>query len=85
MAAEVDGQMVLLDVEKGQYFGLNEVGLVIWRRLEKPATVAELSEAVMEEFEVETSQCEQDVIVLLRELKEHGLVQLVGPEIESGA
>ena len=36
LATEVGGEMVMMDVEKGVYFGLDPIGTDIWKRLEAP-------------------------------------------------
>ena len=38
----LDGEAVLLDLGGGQYYGLDEVGTVVWTALEAGASVAEL-------------------------------------------
>lgn len=56
------------------YYGLNEVGASIWQLLQQPKTVANLCDAILEEYEVEAAQCEADVLVLLQELIEAQLI-----------
>ena len=75
LSTEVDGQAVLMHVEKGIYFGLNDVGALVWRELGSEATIEELCEAVISEFDVETDECKNDVQDLLAQLAEQGLVE----------
>lgn len=68
------GEAVLLDLGGGAYFGLNDVGTVVWGALGEGATLAEACERVTVEFEVDDLTARQDVEALLAELLERGLI-----------
>ena len=42
VTAEVDGEIVMMSIEQGRYFGLDDVGSDIWRRIEPPCSFATL-------------------------------------------
>ena len=46
VAAEVDGEVLMMHVESGHYFGLNNTASFIWHQLARPQTVAALCDAV---------------------------------------
>ncbi|WP_431860935.1 PqqD family peptide modification chaperone [Azospirillum sp.] len=75
LAAEVDGEMVMMDVEKGVYFGLDAIGTDIWKRLEAPATAAELADTLSRDYDADPATIERDVLALLSSLSEQGLVE----------
>lgn len=62
------GETVLLDVERGQYYTLNEVGGRIWALLVHGASFAEIVDRVCAEYDVTRERGERDADVLLREL-----------------
>ena len=73
---EVDGQMVLLNLETEYYFSLNKVGAHIVTRL----TEHPLSEALAgltNDFEVDPSVLHGDVERLVEELLQAGLLERV--------
>ena len=76
MATEIDGEAVLMHVSSGVYYGLNEVGALIWRRMAGDVSVADLCEAVLEEYEVPRDVCRRDVVTLLEQMAEAGLVDV---------
>ena len=45
LTAEIDKQIVMMDIESGRYLGLDDIGSVIWQRLESPAPSANSSMA----------------------------------------
>ena len=77
-SCELNAETVILDFNKGAYFGLDEIGALIWRQLQEPQAVSAVCDAVVEQYEVERSVCEQDVIRLLETLHAEGLIEVRG-------
>jgi hypothetical protein len=75
-------ETVILGVETGHYLGLNEVGARIWDMVQQPVRVSALCEAIMDEYEVTSSECSADVLQLLRELEDKGLIHV---QVAAGA
>lgn len=73
---EVGDELVLLDVERGVYYGLHEVSARIWQLLGAGESVGTTMERLLEEYDVERETLEQDVARLIGELREAGLVVL---------
>lgn len=70
LSTEVGDETVLMSVESGCYGGLDDIGSDIWRRLEKPVSVAELCDGLAAEYEADRATIEADVLAFL-----HGLLQ----------
>ena len=80
LSTQLGSEQVMLNLRDGTYYGLDEVGAAIWNLLQRPIKVAEICDAIVEGYEVEAERCRRDVVRLLRELMEHGLVELrAGP------
>lgn len=74
-AAEVDGELVLLDVEQGVYYGLNPVGARLWELMQDPISVQALVDKIAEEYSVNRSRCHSDIVNIVQDLLHHGLVR----------
>lgn len=74
VASEVDGEVVILNVESGHFFQLNAVGSNVWELLESPMTLAELCAAMLERFEVSAGQCRSEVAAFAAKMLERGLL-----------
>jgi hypothetical protein len=74
LSADLEGETVLLNLETGVYFGLDEVGTAIWNALEAGASVDEIVSRLLEEFEVEADRARSDVSKFLSSLEERGLI-----------
>lgn len=76
VSSALNEETVILDFNKGAYFGLNEVGTVVWQKLQEPHTVAAICDAIMAEYNVDERQCEHDVLRLLNKLSDQGLIEV---------
>lgn len=74
VSSDMDGETVMMSIENGKYYGMNEIGSRIWEIIEKPVSVSGLCDRLMDEFEVDREKCRDDVIGFLRELSEDGLI-----------
>lgn len=78
MMRELDGESVLLNLDSGHYFGLDDVGTRVWTLALAGPTLGDALHALEEEYDVAPEQLEADVQELLRQLVEHRLVEVDG-------
>lgn len=69
---------VILELDDGVYYGLDDVGSRVWELLKEPRAVRELRDAVVAEYDVDAERCAADLLGLLSEMAERGLVEVVG-------
>ena len=74
LARQVGDETVMLDLAKGTYFGLDPVGARIWQLLGEGKTLAQVCEAMIDEYDVSRDDIERDVMRLVEELIERGLI-----------
>ena len=72
----VEGETVVLQLETGNYFSLNEVGAVIWEELSQPRNFAELCSRVLAEYDIDEETCHKDVLALLERLDAEKMIVL---------
>jgi len=76
-AQEVDGEMVLLDMNSENYFGLDEVGTSIWQAIEKcRGDLQEVLKDLLEQYDVEEEVLKKDLAAFVDNLVENGLVEV---------
>lgn len=78
MSADLKGEAVILNCANGVYYGLNEVGNVIWSFVQEPRRVVEIIAKIENEFDVAPDVCERDVLALLGQLADAGLIEVRG-------
>lgn len=72
---EVSGEIVLLDLDSENYFGLDEVGARIWMLLKEGKSASQMVDVLLEEYRVDRQTLERDTEKLLTALLEAGLVE----------
>jgi len=75
-AQEVDGEMVLLDMNSENYFGLDEVGTAIWQAMQETETLKEVFEVLLDQYDVEPEVLEKDLLGFVDKLAQSGLVEV---------
>jgi hypothetical protein len=76
-AQEVDGEMVLLDMNSENYFGLDEVGTSIWQAIEACEGVLTcVLKRLLEEYDVEEEVLKKDLLSFVKKLQESQLVKV---------
>ena len=76
VSSELGKEVVILQVKNGVYYGLDEVGVLIWQKLQEGCSVADIVASVIREFDVGAQQCEQDVLRILAEMMDAQLVMV---------
>ncbi len=76
MSRNVGEETVILGLKGDMYFGLNPVGSRVWSLIQEPRTVAQVRDAILEEYQVEPAECERDVVDLLARLADQNLVEV---------
>jgi Coenzyme PQQ synthesis protein D (PqqD) len=79
VGTEVDREVVLMNVGRGRCYGLGETGSSVWRRLGSPIRVDDLCRELMLEYHADPEMLRKDVLALLEQLQEEGLVKVVAP------
>lgn len=77
---EIDGEIVALDIERGECFGLDPIAADIWRRTANAIRVADLAAALVDDYDVAGAQCMIDLLPFLTELAEIGMIQVAADE-----
>jgi len=77
---EVEGELVLLDLQSATYFGLNQVGSRMWALLGDLGSLGKVCEVMEREYAVPRAQLERDVLALARKLRDKGLLRVAGDE-----
>jgi hypothetical protein len=73
---EVGGEAVLLDLASEKYFGLDPVGTRIWNLLGEDGDLQSVYEHICSEYDAEPELIASDLLALIGQLAEAGLVKL---------
>jgi hypothetical protein len=73
---EIDGEVVMLSIENGEYYGMDKVGSRIWTLLEKPISFQNLVSILIEEYDISPNSCENDTKEFLLGLLSKNIISI---------
>lgn len=76
VSCPLDDESAILNLKNSVYYGMNAVGTRVWNLLQKPRSVGDLRDALLEEYDVEAERCEQDLLDLLEKMRVEGLIEV---------
>ena len=72
-------ELAMMDLATGKYLVLDEIATEIWAILEAPQRVEDLIATLQERYDVSPERCETDILALLEDLHDKGLVNVIRP------
>jgi len=72
--AEIDGQMVALDIQRGVCYGLNRMATRIWQIIETASSADEIADVLTTQFDVDRATCIAETMALLNDMFEARLI-----------
>src|SRR5258708_40363768 len=76
LAAEVDGEIVMMSIEKGCYFGLDDIASDIWKRIEPACSFAALVDSLVADYDSDRETIARGVPALLEGMAAQGAARL---------
>ncbi|MBC7236964.1 MAG: PqqD family protein [Chloroflexi bacterium] len=76
VASDLEDGTVILNLKSGIYYGLNQMGSVIWKLVQAPIRIAEIREALLAEYDVDAERCQRELLALVKDMASSGLVKI---------
>lgn len=83
MSSEVGDETMMMDIDRGMYYAFNPVSSRIWALLEKPISLQAICKQLLQEYEIEALQCEQEVKQFLSQLLDRKIITVVLHETDT--
>jgi len=78
LSQDLNGEVVLLNLKTGVYFGLDPIGSRVWELFAGNGEVARILEVLLSEYDVPRDRLSEDLVALITKLQEHQLVTVTG-------
>ncbi len=75
---EIAGEAVILNLQTGKYFGLDEVGTRMWQLLAEHRRIGLALDVLAEEYAVTRDQLQHDLFDLVDKLNSQQLIEIDG-------
>ena len=73
-------ELVMMNLDRGFYYGMEETAKAIWERLAEPRTVADLCADLLARYDIDRASCERDVLAFVDDLLQEDLIHVHDPE-----
>ena len=77
LSSNLAGDVVMMDIEQGSYYGLETVAARIWALTEQPTSIGALCDQLVTEYQIAPEQCQHVVMTFLSELLVRRIIQIV--------
>ncbi len=75
----VDGEILMMSIEEGRYFGLDDVAGDVWERLATPRSFAELVGELEADYDAGRAAIESDLRALIADMRARAVVVVRDP------
>lgn len=72
---ENDEEVVLLNVESGDYYSLNPLGAFIWKLIVEGLDESQIVNRIVTEYDVEPTQASKDLAELIKEFRKEKFLE----------
>lgn len=76
LATDLDQETVLMSIDAGAYYGLEETAQTIWSMLETPLTFSDLVDQLVKTYNVTHDECAADLQQFLGAMEQEGLLRV---------
>jgi len=76
LANPVGEEIIILNMETGDYLGLNAVGASIWEQLQESRTVQQIIDKLMIEYDIDSETCSTETLSYLVKIDQLGLLKI---------
>ena len=76
VAAQADPDLIILSIERGNYYSLRDTGRNVWDEIKSPISVHTLVDRLCSSYDIRKEDCLNDVLPFLEELYEEGIIEV---------
>jgi len=73
---DLEGEIGMMHIEKGKYYGLDSVGSRIWELMNTPKTIDTIIQTLLEEYKVDVETCKDHVLEFVHVLNNAELLKV---------
>ena len=73
---DLAGDKVMIDFETGKYYMLKGSAVDIWENIQKPTTVLDVKNTLLEIYDVDEDECMNSIASFLSQMKENNFITL---------
>lgn len=71
----IEGEAVILNLDNGYYYSLNETGTRIWEAINKQNSLSQIFDSLKEKYQLPEKQLKNDLLGLVKDLEKEELIK----------
>ena len=71
---EIDGELILMHIDTGRFFGMKETSLAVWKLLDEYQDTDDITSALIELYSASKEECANDVKQFILDIDRAGFV-----------
>lgn len=79
LSQELDGETVILDLDREHYFGLDATGTRVWQLISETRDLGEVLRVLQDEFDADETTLIHDLRRIVTDLTQAGLITVTPP------
>ena len=72
--SEKNDEIIVMNLEQGMFFGLQDVSFDIWKSLDECKNIDEIANYIVERYKVSYDEVIDDVEIIIKEMNKNGMV-----------
>lgn len=72
----IGDEVVMMDISKGVYIGMNSVGSSIWNMLSEALPVKDIITSLTAKYDISEVQCEKETLAYLEQMLEQDMLMI---------
>ena len=77
---QIEKEVLLLNLKDGNYFGLNQTGMIIWKMLDGTKKESDIITVLKKRFDLKEGVAKKHMGDFLRGLKKNNLIECISPQ-----
>ena len=77
ITSPIGEELVMMSMESGNYIGINEVGAVIWNKLEKPIAIKEVITYLLRIYDISEKECAEKTLKHINDMAKEEMVLIL--------
>jgi hypothetical protein len=74
LANSLGDEIVMMNMDSGDYLGINNIGSDIWNLLAEPVSIAQLVKNIISVYDVSEEQCNEEIKSFLAKMQGHDML-----------
>lgn len=77
VATDMDGETIMMSVETGQYFHLDDIATTVWTEIEQPRNIDHIVSHLRKIYDVKADECRSDTLELIAKLRDLNVLRVI--------